>query len=143
MASFNFRLRSVHELRRHIENEYKDTHEAENQKLRELLNLGSKLLSEHKHWSQQYIKIASEGMSPTQAIRLGSYIEELLRQIRENELQIENQAEVVEKARLELIEKMKERKTLDKLYEKQYAEFTASDLLKTEKEIEDLIKIRM
>jgi flagellar FliJ protein len=143
MARFKFRLKPIRELRRHIEQEYKDALSRERQSLYELQDEGKRLRGEFGFWSRQYIKNAEAGISPQEAVRINAYIEELNRLMDENDKAAAAQSTVVEDVRLELIEKMKDRKTLDTLYEKQFSSYTENEKYKAERETEEMITGRL
>ena len=143
MARFKFRLKPIRELRKHIEQEYKDSLARERQKLYELQDESQRLRNEFFFWSRQYMKNAEAGISPQEAVRINAYIEELNRLMDANEKADAAQSAVVEEARLELIEKMKDRKTLDTLYEKQFSSYTENERYKAERETEEMITSRL
>lgn len=143
MSRFQFRLKPVQELRAHIEQEYKDVLARERIRLNELEDEKRQLENKFSFWSAQYLENAEIGMSPSDAVTINNYIEELKRLIVENENHRSAQTIVVEKARVELIDKMKDRKTMDVLYEKQLASFMEEDRHKTELEIEEMITSRL
>jgi flagellar FliJ protein len=89
------------------------------------------------------MKNAEAGISPQEAVRINAYIEELNRLMDANEKADAAQSAVVEEARLELIEKMKDRKTLDTLYEKQFSSYTENERYKAERETEEMITSRL
>jgi flagellar FliJ protein len=143
MAGFKFRLQTVYELRKHVEKEHKDQLSRERHTLIMLQETGKTLQTELERCSQKYMSCANEGMSPDEAVRMDSYIRDLNRLIVENEKSVVDQSVAVENARLALIEKMKDRKTLDSLYEKQSGSFFEDESRKTEKEIEEMISGRL
>jgi flagellar FliJ protein len=143
VGRFKFRLKPVQDLRQHMEQESKDAHARERQRLNKLEDEGIRLRSKFIFWSAQYMKNAQAGMSPQEAVRMNNYIEELNRLIDENDKLTAAQAIAVEKARLELIEKMKDRKTMDKLYEKQFSSYTENERYKAEREVEEMITSRL
>lgn len=139
MANFRFRLQSVYDLRKHVEKEHVDRLSRERHTLRLLERQAEQLKAELAHWAQKYLRSAKEGMRPAEAVRINRYIEELNRRLAENDQETRKQRAAVEKARLLLIEKMKDRKTFDTLYDKQRKTFLQEQSRKTEKEIEELI----
>lgn len=139
---FKFRLQSVLELRQHLEEEQKDVLAAERQKLNELFEQKENLLRNFKIWSKKYLELASAGMTPDEAVRTGRYIEEINRNIKLTDRQIQKQTENVERARVLLIERMQDRKALEKLYERQHERFKYDENKKAENEIADLITSR-
>ena len=143
MARFTFRLKPVLELRRHLEQESRDALARERQVLSGLQDEGKRLSGEFKFWSRRYMKSAETGISPQEAVRISSYIEELNRLTEENAKAVARQNAVVEKERLALIEKMKDRKTIETLYDKQLAAFTENERKKAEKETEEIIAGRL
>lgn len=72
-----------------------------------------------------------------------NYLDEIDKNIVTCGRRIEQQNNVVEKARLLLIEKMKERKTMESLYDKQRERFNYEQSRQEEKNIEELIAARL
>jgi flagellar protein FliJ len=139
---FKFRLQSVYDLRQHLESEQKDALTAAQQKLNELVAAREELNGRFDLWSKKYLALAREGMSPIDAVRIGKYLDDLGKGIMLASRQVEKQEAEVEKERLLLIEKMKDRKTMESLYDKQNERFIYDEGKKDEKEIEDLISSR-
>jgi flagellar FliJ protein len=143
MARFKFRLKPIQELRKHIEQEHKDALSREQQKLYELQDEGKRLKGEFTFWSRQYMRTAEAGISPQEAVRINTYLGELNSLIEGNDKAVAAQSIVAENARLELIEKMKDRKTLDTLYEKQFSSYTENERYKAERETEEMVTSRL
>lgn len=139
---FKFRLQSVYDLRQHLESEQKDALTAAQQKLNELIAAREELNGRFDLWSKKYLALAREGMSPIDAVRIGKYLDDLGKGIMLASRQVEKQEAEVEKERLLLIEKMKDRKAMESLYDKQNERFLYDEGKKDEKEIEDLISSR-
>lgn len=125
-----------------MENGQKDELARERQKLDELFALEQKLKENFGLWSGRYMESASTGMSPRDAVLISNYLDELDKSIILAGQKIEQQSAVVERERLLLIEKMKERKTMDLLYDKQFERFNYEQGRLDEKEIEELIASR-
>lgn len=139
MARFVFRLQTVYELRVHEENDQKDRLAAERRKLEELHEYLERLEREVQYWSEYYIKQSKQGISPRKAAEIYHYLDEINRLIDEFNRKAEFQQSVVERERLELIEKMKERKIIESLKEKQAERFFAEEQKKQEIEVEELV----
>ena len=139
---FKFRLQTVYDLRQHLEEEQKDTLAKERQKLGELVAAREALKNSFDTWSKKYMTLAVEGMSPIEAVRIDQYLDDLNKNIVLASRQIEKQTENVENERLILIEKMKDRKTMETLSDKQRERFRLEEARKEEKEIEELISSR-
>jgi flagellar protein FliJ len=139
---FKFRLQTVYDLRQHLEEEQKDTLAKERQKLGELVSAREALKNSFDTWSKKYMTLAGEGMSPIEAVRIDRYLNDLNKSIVLTSRQIDKQKENVERARLLLIEKMKDRKTMETLCDKQRERFRFEEGKKEEKEIEELISSR-
>ena len=139
---FKFRLQTVYDLRQHLEEEQKDTLAKERQKLGELVAAREALKTSFDVWSKKYMTLAAEGMSPIEAVRIDQYLNDLNKNIVLASRQIEKQTENVENERLILIEKMKDRKTMETLSDKQRERFRLEEGRKEEKEIEELISSR-
>lgn len=139
---FKFRLQSVFDLKKHLEEEQKDAMAAAQQKLRELEAQRDELVNKHKTWSQKYMSLAKKGMTPSEAVRIGQYLDDLRKDIIVAGRNIEKQTAEVEKQRQLLVERMKERKTFESLYEKTKERFKLEEERKEEKALEDLITSR-
>lgn len=139
---FRFRLQTVYDLKQHMEDEQKDALARERIKLDNLAAEEQSLKQKLMFWSKRYLSSASEGISPIEVVQIGRYIEELNQNIIKTGRQIERQKAVVERERQLLIEKMKERKTLETLHDKQLERFKYEQGKEQEKEIEELISSR-
>jgi flagellar protein FliJ len=139
---FAFRLQSVYDLRKHLEDEQKDVYEKELRLLKELFDEKNRLENKFATWSSRYIRRAGEGMRPAELVTIGRYIEDINKSIATTGRQIERQSANVEKERLLLVERMKERKTMETLYDKQLTRFRYEQDRIEEKQIEELIASR-
>jgi flagellar FliJ protein len=139
MPVFKFRLQSIFDLRVHIENEQKDIYAAENVRLSELDVKREKLGQKFDQWSLKYMNEAESGINATDASQIHNYLDDLKELIRRTDKQIEVQQQVVENERLNLIEKMKDRKTLENLKDRQHKFFCEAIQKKDEKEIEETL----
>lgn len=139
---FNFRLQSVFDLRKHLEDEQKDALGRERQILQKMTEEKEYLERQFDAWSKKYLDMADKGMRPSDAVRIGTYLNDIVMNIRTASKNIERQTANVERERLLLIEKMKDRKTIESLYGKQKQQFLYEESKKEEKEIEELITSR-
>lgn len=139
---FKFRLQTVYDLREHLESEQKDALSRERQKLNELIADEQRLKNKFKLWSSRYLEAANKGMSQSDAAIIGRYLDELEKSIIQAGRGVERQSAVVERERLLLIEKMKDRKTIETLHDKQRDRFNYEEGRRQEKEIEELITSR-
>lgn len=143
MRRFHFRLASLQDLRRHSEQESKDRLMRERLRLTELMRESDRIMLETRRWSQRYLKMAQQGIRPIDSMRIDAYLSELARLKEENEKAVGAQESVVEKARADLTDKMKERKTIDRLRERQMQSFMLEESRRDEKLLEDQIQGRM
>lgn len=139
---FQFRLQTVFDLKKHLEKEQRDAMAAAQQKLKDLYEERDQINLRYAEWSKKYLAMAESGMSPEKAVRTGQYLDDLRKDGILATRKIEKQKEEVEKQRILLIEKMKERKTIESLYEKQKERFQFDENKKEEKALEDLITSR-
>lgn len=139
---FNFRLQSVFDLRKHLENEQRDALGRERQILQKMTEEKESLERQFDIWSKKYLALADNGMKPSDAVRIGTYLNDIALNIKTASKNIERQTANVERERLLLIEKMKDRKTIESLYGKQRQQFLYEESKKEEKEIEELITSR-
>lgn len=143
MGAFHFRLQSVLNMKQQLEKEQKEAFSQANAKLDELTEFGEKIENEYRRWSSSYIRAARTGTSPSDAIRICSYLSELQQLMEKNRERVEQQTEEVESQRVLLIEKMRERKLMETLRDRQCERFTKEEQKKQEKETEDMILARI
>jgi flagellar FliJ protein len=139
MSQFKFRMQSIFDLRVHIEHEQKDVYTAENIRLRELFETKENLKAKFDLWALKYMNAAEIGINAADASQIYHYLDELKELLRRTEKQIEVQHQVVENERIVLIEKMKDRKTLENLKDRQFKLFWEEMQKKEEKDIEEII----
>lgn len=139
---FAFRLQSVFDLRRHLEDEQKDAYEKELQRLKTLTDEKQALEQSFAVWSEHYRNRTGQGLSPMEVGTIGRYIEDINRSIATVSRHIERQNANVEKERLLLVERMKDRKTMETLYDKQLERFRYEQDRAEEQQIEELISSR-
>jgi flagellar FliJ protein len=143
MPVFKFRLQSIYDLRVHVENEQKDIYASENESLRELTEKKQNLEQMFDQWSQNYMNQTESGISATECSMIQCYLENLKDLMKRTDQQVEVQQQIVENARLNLVEKMKDRKTLENLKERQYNLFREEMLRKDEKDIEETLSANL
>lgn len=143
MRQFRFRLQQVLNYRSHLENEAKDRLAQERGKLARLVAEGDRLAAETLRWSEKYLETARTGLTPGEAMRIHFYMKELGRMQEENRRRAAAQTGAVEKVRAELLEKMKERKVMEILCDRQKARFEQEQRRREEKETEELVTERL
>lgn len=143
MESFTFRLQPVLKLKQQLEKEQKEQFSRVISKLNELLAYKEELENSYQLWSQKYLGETSVGVSSHEAGQICRYLLRLRETMEQNESKIKTQSEEVEKQRTVLIEKIKERKLLETLRERQYKRFMEEEQRKQEKAVEEMIISRM
>lgn len=143
MKAFTFRLASVQRLREYAERQQKDVLSREQQILRLLEEEAKNLETADGKWSAWYLHVCETGVIPVEMMRIQSYLSELRAQKTENSRRIRTQEQAVERARRELLEKMRERKSMDALYEKQLLAYRNEQKIQMEKEIGELVSARL
>ena len=143
MGAFHFRLQSVLNMKEQLEKEQKEAFSQANAKLNELTEFGEKIEKEYRQWSFSYIQTAQAGTNPSDAIRIFSYLSELQELTEKNRERLKLQEEEVENQRVLLVEKMRERKLMETLRDRQCERFTKEEQKKQEKETEDMILAKM
>ncbi|HEX3026309.1 MAG TPA: flagellar export protein FliJ [Clostridia bacterium] len=139
MKQFKFRLQQVLEFKRHLEMEQKDQLAVEKIKLDNFLAEETQLRSKFQFWAKRYIEFSYKGISPAQAAEINGFLSELSRMIDQCIKKIQDQEARVETVRQQLVEKMKDRKTLESLADKQSSRFLQEEMLKEEKSVEEII----
>lgn len=143
MQKFRFRLQQVLEYRGHLEDESKDRLAMEQGKLARLLAEGKRLADETARWSRNYLDTAREGLTPVEADRIHCYMKDLGRLQEENRRQAAKQSETVEQVRAELLERMRERKIMETLRDRQKARFEKEERRREEQAVEELVVSRL
>lgn len=139
---FKFRLQAVYDLRKHLEEEQKDAMAAAQQKLHQFEEERDELERKFAVWSKKYLDLADKGMSPEEAVRIGRYLDDLRKDTLLALRKIEKQTLEVEEQRRLLAERMKERKSIETLHDKQKERFIFEENKKEEKELESLLTSR-
>ena len=143
MQRFKFRLQSVLDLRKHTEKEHKDRLYRERRVINALEAEGARLSEKMTLWSRRYLSREEEGMRPVEDGRMNCYLTEIDRLLLDNRQRQKQQAMAVEAERLVLIEKMREKKTVEALYKRQSTRFEAAEQKKEEMTVEELILGRL
>lgn len=137
MGRFHFRLQAVQELRQHAEKEQQDALLRERRRLDALMTKSTRLADDFTRWSGRYLESGSRGLPALEMARIRAYLDELSGQIACNAAKIREQEAVVERERLRLVERVKERRIIDTLHDKKYTAFTQQQRRSSYKELED------
>lgn len=143
MKAFHFRLESVLKLRQYAEKQQKDALGREMLMLHRLEEEGKKLAEADRIWSGTCLSLCKKGTGPAEMMRIQTYLSELRKGQTENRRRQKTQSNAVEQARTALMEKVKDRKMLDALYEKQLLAYHDEEKKQAENEIIDLLSTRL
>ena len=142
MKKFVFRLAAVQNLRVYAEKQQKDVLAREQQALALLEKEETELTAREADWSHRYLQFCEQGTSPQRLAQVQAYLSEQRARRRENAHKQRTQHAAVEKARELLLEKVRERKSMDALYQKQLKAYLYEQKLQAEKELEDQVSVR-
>ena len=142
MAKFRFRLQGLLDIKQKIEDQKRQEYglavaaaEREKQKKQELLDKKEEKIIEFRRRIEKIIDSQSHES-------YNNYIEFLKEEVLRQEKVILEAEKIVEKKRLELVDSMKERKTLEKLSERQYDEFLIEQKLAQQRVVDEIVSYR-
>lgn len=142
MKKFVFRLAAVQNLRVYAEKQQKDALAREQQALTRLEQEEAALAAQEEIWSRRYLELCEQGTRPQRLAQVQAYLCEQRAQRRKNARRQREQREAVEKARELLLEKVRDRKSMDALYQKQLHDYLYEQKLQAEKELEEQVSVR-
>lgn len=143
MARFIFKLQSVLNFKKQVENNLKNQLGNALRKLEEEKEVLNNFEKEKKKYISEIGSKASTGVKIGLLRSYNSYISFIRQEILNQCERIKSVQEIVDKYREELIQAMKSRKILETLKEKQYEEYLREERKKEQKIIEEVINFKM
>lgn len=143
MKKFVFHLAPVQSLRAYAEKQQKDVLAREQQALNLLEDEAARLEEQKAAWSRRYLRLCEQGARPLQLVRIQTFLSDVRARQAENGRRVRAQRETVENARQLLLERVRDRKSMDALYQKQLSAYAYEQKLQSEKELEDQVSSRL
>ena len=122
MKEFEFRLEPLLNLRKQEEKNIQKELMKLRKKYNDLKDKKSEYKADKKDWQQKLEEEQAEGINSTTLVKYHNYIEYLNQEIEEIELEMNYWREQIEECQDRLLDKVKERKKLSKLKERQAEE---------------------
>ncbi|MDR1704939.1 MAG: flagellar export protein FliJ [Clostridiales bacterium] len=142
MAKFEFRLAGVLNLREKLEKQKEQEYAKALKKLEEE-RLKEKLLRDHKDVCVNTLaELMEDRLDPPEMVRYNDFIEVLKERISLQVLAVNTAAQKAEDKRLELVEAMKARKTLERLREQALEEFIEEEKHSEQKQVDQVVSYR-
>ena len=142
MAKFNFKLESVLHLREKLEDAKKNEFGAAIRALEEEKAKLAALEQEQLDTIESFRQSINEGIEPEDIHNHNNYLAKLKFLIKQQHIAIKKAEAFVEIKRLELVEAMRDRKSLDKLKENKYEEFIAEEKQAEQKIIDEVVSYK-
>ncbi|AGB40629.1 flagellar export protein FliJ [Halobacteroides halobius DSM 5150] len=138
MKEFEFRLQSLLDLREQEEQLLQKKLFEIKQKYNQVKEEIKRLADNKKEWQEKIEVKTQQGVRAQNLLRYRNYIEYLESEIEELELQLDHWSQKLDECQQKLLDKVKERKTVSKLKEKEYEKHW-QELLQKRQKINDEI----
>lgn len=143
MARFTFRLQSVLNLREKVEDQKELEYARALQKVAEE-EAKERTLVERKALKTEELTelVSKEGIDPYEVSRYNDFIEVLKERIVEQRKAVATAKAAAEAKRLELVEAMRERKTIERLRENAFEEYLEEEKHLEQKQVDDVVSYK-
>jgi flagellar FliJ protein len=142
MARFDFRLQPYLGIKEQIEDQKEIEYGQAMRKLEEEREKKRRLEQRREMQIVGFREALQTAINPADLRRYNNTIELLKRRITEQEKRIAAAETFAEKKRLELVEAMKERKTLETVKDNAFEEYTRTEMLSEQKQIDELVSYK-
>ncbi len=142
MAKFFYRMQNILNIKLKLETQAKNEFAIANVKLREEEEKLELLISRQNGYEQELKQLYSANLKIKEITDTQQAIEIMKYQIKMQALQVKHAQKNVEAARAKLQNAMQERKTHEKLKEKEFEQFLFDEAAKESKEIDELVSYR-
>jgi len=142
MARFRYRMQNILSVKEKLENQAKNDFAVAAAALNEEERKLSELKERKKGYEDQLRILYSDRLDLNEIKASEDAVEIMKLRISEQEINVTKAEQVVETARQKLTVAMQDRKTHEKLKEKQFEEFKAEEAQKESKEIDELVSFR-
>jgi flagellar FliJ protein len=142
VAKFNFKLESVLRLREKLEDLKKNEFGAAVRALEEERMKLAALEQDREDTINSFRQSINEGIAPDDINHHNNYLARLKFMIKWQHIMIERAEDFVEEKRLELVEAMRDRKSLDILKENKFEEFVAEEKHAEQKIVDEIVSYK-
>lgn len=142
MARFRYRMQNILDVKEKLETQAKNEFAIANNKLREEENKLDALYKRKEDYEERLRELYNEALEIFEIKETQDAVENMKLQIENQILNVKYAQKVVDQARDKLTEAMLERKTHEKLKEKQFDQFLLEEAAKESKEIDEVVSFR-
>ena len=142
MAKFVYRMQGILTVKEKMESQAKNEFAIASAKLNEEEAKLNNLILRKKGYEDELEQLYRNVLDILKITETQNAVENIKYQIRIQEFQVKKAEEDLEKARLKLQEAMLERKTHEKLKEREFEQFLADEAASESKEIDELVSYR-
>lgn len=142
MAKFIYRMQGILNVKEKLESQAKNEFALASAALAEEEKKLDVLIGRYEDYESELARLYSDKLDLSEISNTQNAIENIKYQIRLQKLKVKSAQRVLEEARLKLQDAMQERKTHDKLKEKEFEQFVADEAAKESKEIDELVSFR-
>ena len=142
MARFKFRLQSVLTVKEKVEDLKKNEFGKAVSALAEARAKKAEMEAMRENCIDEFRKGIDEGIDPTAFKRYNLYIEKIKLMIKRQEQVIAEAEAYVEEKRAELVEAMRDRKTLETLRDNDFEEFLSEEKKQEQKIVDEIVSYR-
>ena len=142
MAVFRYRMQNILDIKEKLETQAKNEFAVANAKLREEEEKLEALNERKEEYEEKLRKLYSSELDLFEINKTRDAIDNMVIRIEEQEINVKHAIKNVDLARTRLTEAMQERKTHDKLKEREFEQFLLDEAAKESKEIDELVSFR-
>ena len=142
MAVFRYRMQNILDIKEKLETQAKNEFAVANAKLREEEEKLEALNVRKEEYEEKLRKLYSSELDLFEINKTRDAIDNMVIRIEEQEINVKHAIKNVDLARNRLTEAMQERKTHDKLKEREFEQFLLDEAAKESKEIDELVSFR-
>lgn len=142
MAKFIYRMQGILNVKEKMESQAKNNFAIANAHLNEETDKLNMLFFRKEGYERELERLYKDVLDIGEISKTQDAVENIKYQIQIQQIQVKEAERLVEEARLKLTEAVLERKTHDKLKERQFEEFLAQEAANESKEIDELVSYR-
>ena len=142
MARFRYRMQNILDVKEKLETQAKNEFAIANAKLAEEEEKLSRLRARKSEYEEKLRNLYEDNLDVFEIKVTQESVDNMQLRIEEQEINVKHAMKNVDLAREHLTEAMQERKTHDKLKEKQFEQFLIDEAAKESKEIDELVSFR-